>query len=195
MKKNVIHIFSCIILIGMALQYSPIQASSISFQQLVGVPRIESEFNSPELKTKPDREFTQWHPEPPTETRYPHEDLSVEAEAQVYTPPTAEQLVFTEAQVRSFDCSMVTDVPDIECKALVALYESTNGSGWNNNTNWLENNDPKTWYGVTVESRHVTKLILQMNGLSGQVPVELADLSNLETLYFWGSGLSGPIDR
>ena len=31
-------------------------------------------------------------------------------------------------------CDSVTEIPKAECEALVALYNSTNGSGWKNRT-------------------------------------------------------------
>ena len=37
----------------------------------------------------------------------------------------------------SFDCSTATGIPQSECEALVALYNSTNGDGWTNHSNWL----------------------------------------------------------
>ena len=33
-----------------------------------------------------------------------------------------------------FDCSSVTEIPSVECQALVAMYVSTNGAGWTDNT-------------------------------------------------------------
>jgi len=36
-----------------------------------------------------------------------------------------------------FQCSDTMDVPQTECEALVALYNSTNGPSWTNGTNWL----------------------------------------------------------
>jgi hypothetical protein len=34
-------------------------------------------------------------------------------------------------------CDTITDVSTGECEGLVALYESTNGSEWTDQTNWL----------------------------------------------------------
>ena len=62
-------------------------------------------------------------------------------------------------------CSQVTDVPEVECEALVALYNSTNGPSRNNNTNWLGNGDssPTTVcdrYGITCNGGNVTWIAL-----------------------------------
>ena len=48
-----------------------------------------------------------------------------------------------------------TDVAD--SLALVALYDSTDGNNWTNNTNWLAT-PVYYWYGVTVISQQVTEL-------------------------------------
>jgi len=42
----------------------------------------------------------------------------------------------------SFSCSSVAEIPQIECEALVALYNSTNGPGWTANTDWLHTTTP-----------------------------------------------------
>jgi hypothetical protein len=55
-----------------------------------------------------------------------------------------------------FDCANVTEIPQIECEALVVLYNSTNGPVWKDSTNWLVTNTPSNWHGVTVASGRVT---------------------------------------
>lgn len=113
--------------------------------------------------------------------RYQRDSESVERLE--YIPPSPEIVAKTQAQVDQFDCSTVTDVSQIECEALVALYESTNGAGWWDNTNWLESPTVSTWYGVTVNNG-VTKLDLFFNKLTGTIPSALGDLSNLRFLDF-----------
>ena len=78
--------------------------------------------------------------------------------------------------------------------ALVALYNSTNGRSWTNNHNWLSNSALGQWYGVTTDSSgRVTGLHLHENELSGRIPLEVGDLSNLNYLNLWGNQLSGGI--
>lgn len=36
-----------------------------------------------------------------------------------------------------FSCADVTEIPQSECEALVALYNSTNGPGWAKSDRWL----------------------------------------------------------
>lgn len=93
----------------------------------------------------------------------------------------------------TFLCSSVTDVPPEECEALVALYNSTNGSGWKTSTNWLVSATVADWYGVTVSDRHVTGLSLQDNLLYGNIPAELGNLSHLVELRLYSNRLNGSI--
>jgi hypothetical protein len=48
------------------------------------------------------------------------------------------------------DCTQVTEIPQTECEALVALYNSTNGPNWSDSpdNNWNMTNEPCSWEGV-----------------------------------------------
>ena len=73
-------------------------------------------------------------------------------------------------------------ISETERNALIALYNSTNGAAWKQNTGWLE--DPGTecsWYGVTCDQNgNVTNIDLYNNQLSGSIPAELGNLMNLQ---------------
>ena len=75
----------------------------------------------------------------------------------------------------------------------MALYNATDGDNWTNNDNWLTDNDISTWYGVDVSDGSVTALNLDENNLTGELPVELGNLTNLTRLNLWGNPLSGSI--
>jgi M6 family metalloprotease-like protein len=83
--------------------------------------------------------------------------------------------------------------------ALIALYNTCNGSGWNNNTNWLSNEPLANWYGVSVENGRVTGLQLFSDdwsvrfGLQGELPAAFGNLTKLKLLNFQGNELSGSI--
>ena len=76
--------------------------------------------------------------------------------------------------------------------ALVALYNATDGPNWTNNTNWLTGPVP-TWHGVFVSGGRVIGLLLSSNQLSGPIPTELSDLTNLRDLRLYDNQLTGSI--
>ena len=77
---------------------------------------------------------------------------------------------------------------------LVALYNATDGPNWVNNDNWLTDAPLDEWYGVFTNSAgQVEWLILDANGLAGEIPPELGDLATLEWLILSANELSGPI--
>ena len=56
---------------------------------------------------------------------------------------------------------------------LMAIYNSTYGNTWTNNSGWNTNAPYCTWYGVTCDStQHVTSLILRDNQVYGPLPPE-----------------------
>jgi len=102
--------------------------------------------------------------------------------------------------------------------ALVALFNSTGGSNWNQKENWLTGT-LDTWQNVTVENGRVVGLNFGWdnnmvgtlpndignltaikwfiasgnNDLTGSIPAEIGNLSNLETLAFYNCNLTGTI--
>ena len=76
------------------------------------------------------------------------------------------------------------------------LYEATNGDDWENNENWMSDKPLNEWRGVSTDDNgRVTELSLWGNRLSGPIPRELGNLSNLERLSLYFNQLSGPIPR
>jgi len=69
--------------------------------------------------------------------------------------------------------------------ALLDLYNATDGDNWINNENWLVDN-VSDWFGITVEEKRVTKIILPSNHLSCRgfegLPESLGDLSELKEM-------------
>jgi Leucine-rich repeat (LRR) protein len=88
-------------------------------------------------------------------------------------------------------------IPAEERTALIALYNSTNGDGWADKTGWKTSplhtdgfgmpGTEGSWYGVTVTGGHVTKILMRCNKLTGEIPSELGDLSELEEFYIINS--------
>ena len=95
------------------------------------------------------------------------------------------------------DCEQVKAIASAiasDREALIALYYATDGPNWSASTNWLSDKPLGKWYRVgTDELGRVDWLGLDNNGLSGRIPSELGNLTNLGTLGLQGNRLTGPI--
>ncbi|WP_281309717.1 VWA domain-containing protein [Flavobacterium flavigenum] len=94
-------------------------------------------------------------------------------------------------------------IPQSERDALIAFYNSTNGPNWNlrlpnNGIAWQVNNpdsDVAGWYGVRVENGHVIGIELWRANLSGSLPDEIGQLTELKSLIIQQSPLSGALPQ
>ena len=109
------------------------------------------------------------------------------------TPEMEKPGTLTPNADRGFDCANVSQIPSAECEALVAIYNSTNGPDWVDNTRWLTSDTPCTWSGINCTSGHVTEISLSHNQLTGILPPELGNLSHLRLLGFLDNRLHGSI--
>lgn len=99
----------------------------------------------------------------------------------------------TPGAAGGFDCASVTQIPAAECAALVALYNSTNGSDWADNSGWLTTNTPCSWTGITCTGDHIIDITLSYNQLTGPLPPALGNLSHLRVAQLGANQLHGPI--
>ncbi len=76
--------------------------------------------------------------------------------------------------------------------ALVALYNSTDGTNWTDKSNWLTG-PVSSWTGVAIVGNRVQTLSLPNNNLNGTLPTEFCDLSGLEYIFLNKNLLSGSI--
>ncbi|MBN2414170.1 T9SS type A sorting domain-containing protein [candidate division KSB1 bacterium] len=84
------------------------------------------------------------------------------------------------------------EVPEQDSLALVALYNSTNGANWTNNTGWLTG-PVSSWYGISITEGRVSKINLHNNNLEGPIPPEIGNLTQLKDLNLPVNKLSGSI--
>ncbi len=84
-------------------------------------------------------------------------------------------------------------VPQVECEALVALYNDAGGASWTDGQTW-GTADVGSWEGVAVSGNRVVTLNRSTSGstLNGVLPDELWSLTGLRTLLLFGD-LSGSL--
>ncbi len=90
-------------------------------------------------------------------------------------------------------CTLVTEIPQDECEALVALYDATDDPGWTCDINWKFTDTPGSWYGVSIRNSHVFEIQLPENEVSGTLPSELGDLSGVTKINLLGNHISADI--
>ena len=95
--------------------------------------------------------------------------------------------------VRVYEGIKGAGVPFSEYEALVAIYNSTNGSGWTNNENWLDtvNHSVNEWFGITIENGKVTTLDLSGLNLEGDFLSYFTGFDSLKWLDLSNNKLSG----
>ena len=84
----------------------------------------------------------------------------------------------------------------VDQATLRTLYEATGGRDWTNQHNWNASQVLGEWQGVTADSLgRVLALELSGNGLVGQLPEALAQMSHLAKLDLSHNRLSGPLPQ
>jgi Leucine-rich repeat (LRR) protein len=106
-------------------------------------------------------------------------------------------------------CATVVNPPcdqSAERAALEALYNATNGDNWTNKTNWKTAAPVGTWYGVQVDNNGCVQCIdmdggvsfctldgFSGNNLTGSIPIEIGQLSQLTSLNLNHNFIGGSI--
>lgn len=98
-----------------------------------------------------------------------------------------------------------TDRKEKDLKALKALYESTGGNNWTNNTNWFSDEPLYKWYGLhngedllgeNIRFDYTASLNLSKNNLKGTLPAEFTHfMDNLSDIDLSANGLVGKIPQ
>ena len=78
-------------------------------------------------------------------------------------------------------------------EALTEFYETTNGDEWTDNSGWLSDEPLNRWHGISTQDGRVTGISLTANGLTGQVPAAVGDLSELIHLDLSANFLAGDL--
>ncbi len=108
-------------------------------------------------------------------------------------------------------CAVQDQIPVSECRALIDLYESTNGDGWTNRGGWLEGTTIcGMWEGVVCEYlppaggdplvtpepnewANVVGLELSQNNLTGTLPDSFINLSHLRYVNMHSNAITGTL--
>lgn len=90
-------------------------------------------------------------------------------------------------------CDQVNEIPKAECRALLALYHSTDGPNWLDHRGWNDTHEPCKWYGVKCTNGHITSITLNVNDMTGTLPPELGDLSQLEVFVAYYNFMYGSL--
>jgi Leucine-rich repeat (LRR) protein len=86
------------------------------------------------------------------------------------------------------------DISQTDYEALVAFYNATDGPNWDVNTHWLDTLTPTNqWHGVDAVNNHVTKIELNGNKLTGTIPPQIGNLTNLWGLSLTHNNITGPL--
>ena len=81
--------------------------------------------------------------------------------------------------------------PATDREALIALYNATDGESWERNDKWLSSESVGEWHGVLADPEgRVLWLELQGNGLRGEIPTELDNLTILLLLNLRNNQMS-----
>lgn len=90
-----------------------------------------------------------------------------------------------------FSCDNVTQIPKLECQALVDFYNSTKGDNWKNKKDWLVTDKPCSWLWLACKpvsnpslwyTHNITKISLDKNLVNWVLPESLWNLTELTYL-------------
>jgi hypothetical protein len=103
---------------------------------------------------------------------------------------------YLPTKVFAFSCDNITEIPKIECEALVAFYDSTNGNNWDiristnmpypinySIVNWKTTNTPCNWSGIFCDNKSDLKAgsyIVVVNPANGISDVGLISVDALD---------------
>lgn len=96
-------------------------------------------------------------------------------------------------------------IPASERTALIALYNSTNGDNWKDNSGWKTPplagdgfalpGTESNWHGLWTSDSgdHIIRVVMDLNNNEGSIPHEIGNLTELDTFQISQTNLSGTI--
>lgn len=89
--------------------------------------------------------------------------------------------------VLDFDCTLLNSeilkIPVEECEVLTTFYYiSSNKEVWGSKAGWYSLSTPCSWEDIDCNDGHITSISLGGAGLSGSLPPEIGNLTQLQTL-------------
>ena len=114
-------------------------------------------------------------------------------------------LLIVTATAKSTSQQFPATAPTQDRDALIALYKATKGENWDESTGWKEaptlgdgfNDDPcspPVWFGLICDAQPRVQVVnLRGNGLQGEIPSDLGDLTALGNLTLSSNSLTGTI--
>jgi hypothetical protein len=98
-----------------------------------------------------------------------------------------------QAQINTWDCSWQTEIPTVECRALIDFFNTANTEDWRMSQDWVPTPLPCAWRRVTCSEGSVSELDMRGLDLPGAIPFSIGDFANLERLDLTLNDLTGTI--
>ena len=153
------------------------------------------------IYTSPPAEYCPTYRDAPEERTYLETTMTVGAATRQSRSVTIDlpDCGETSTAITGISASKLGTAPDLtglvaDCNTLLDLKDDLTGTR-SGSLNWSADTATDSWDGITVAKTppRVTRLELARKGLTGTIPEELANLTNLEKLALWENQLTGPI--
>jgi Leucine-rich repeat (LRR) protein len=121
-----------------------------------------------------------------------NDNSTADGDQQIKITASAPAYIAAHQELTIIDDETSFDVE--ERTALIALYNSTNGDNWTDNSGWNGAEGTEcTWYGITCMDDHITHIYLGNNNLTGSLPSEISGLKWLIELNLNTNTISGEL--
>jgi Leucine-rich repeat (LRR) protein len=121
-----------------------------------------------------------------------NDNSTADGDQQIKITASAPAYIAANQELTIIDDETSFDVE--ERTALIALYNSTNGDNWTENSGWNGAEGTEcTWYGITCMDDHITHIYLDNNNLTGSLPSEISGLKWLIELNLNTNTISGEL--